>query len=608
MNRRKKIELLAPAKNLKTGIEAIRHGADAVYIGASLYGARSAAGNSLEDIKALCEFAHLYGVRIYVTVNTILKDEELEDVRQLIKSLYVSGVDALIVQDMAIQEMDIPPIPLHASTQMDNRTAEKVKFLEDVGYEQVVLARELSLKQIRTIADATTVPLEVFVHGALCVSYSGQCYLSQATCGRSANRGECAQYCRLPYDLVDAEGIVISKGKHLLSLRDMNRSQYIEDLLEAGVTSFKIEGRLKDVSYVKNVTALYRQKIDEILTRHPEYERASYGKSTLTFVPEAEKSFNRGFTSYFLKERSADITAFNTPKSLGEPIGYVKALKGNSFTLTARKPLVNGDGIVFLNSEGELEGFRVNKVEGNRIFPLKMPASLCPHMYVYRNYNQAFEKIMAKPSADRCLALKAHLWDTPFGFALELEDEMNMRVTVTQVMEKELANRSQEKNIIKQLSKLGNTLFETIEVKIELSKQWFIPSSILADMRRRGIERLLAAKQLAYAKNIKPRTSKKVPYPEQQLTYLGNVSNQQAANFYKAHGVTKIDPAYEIKAPSQVPLMFAKHCLRYSMGWCPVHQHLKSPYKEPFYLKRKGLTLRLEFDCKNCQMLVIQEK
>ncbi|MCK9342786.1 MAG: U32 family peptidase [Massilibacteroides sp.] len=608
MNKRKKIELLAPAKNLKTGIEAIRHGADAVYIGASLYGARSAAGNSLDDIKALCDFAHLYGVRIYVTVNTILKDEELEDVRQLIISLYASGVDALIVQDMAIQEMDIPPIPLHASTQMDNRTAEKVKFLEDVGYEQVVLARELSLKQISAIAEATTVPLEVFVHGALCVSYSGQCYLSQATCGRSANRGECAQYCRLPYDLVDAEGTIISKGKHLLSLRDMNRSQYIEDLVEAGVTSFKIEGRLKDVSYVKNVTALYRQKIDEILTRHPEYERASYGKSTLTFVPEAEKSFNRGFTSYFLKERSVDITAFNTPKSLGEPIGYVKALKGNSFTLTARKPLVNGDGIVFLNSEGELEGFRVNKVEGNRIFPLKMPASLSPHLYVYRNYNQAFEKIMAKPSADRCLALKVHLWDTPFGFALEFEDEMNMRVTVTQVMEKELANRSQEKNIIKQLSKLGNTLFETIEVKIELSKQWFIPSSILADMRRRGIERLLAAKKLAYSKNIKPRKPKKVTYPVQELTYLGNVSNQQAADFYKAHGVTQIDSAYEIKAPSHVPLMFTKHCLRYSMGWCPVHQHLKSPYKEPFYLKRKGLTLRLEFDCKNCQMLVIQEK
>jgi collagenase-like PrtC family protease len=334
-NAKRKIELLSPARDLECATEAILHGADAVYIGAPKFGARSAAGNSVDDIRTLCERAHLYDARVYVTLNTILKDEELKEAEQLIRQLYEAGTDALIIQDMGITRLDIPPIPLHASTQTDNRTPEKVRFLQDCGFTQVVLARELSLEQIRKISEATTVPLEVFVHGALCVSFSGQCYLSAATTGRSANRGECAQCCRLPYTMVDSEGTVIAKDRHLLSLKDMNRTDYLEALMDAGVSSFKIEGRLKDVSYVKNVTAWYREKIDEILARRPEYVRSSAGKSTVSFEPSVEKSFNRGFTSYFMERRTSDITAFDTPKSLGEFVGTVKDVKRNCFTMNA---------------------------------------------------------------------------------------------------------------------------------------------------------------------------------------------------------------------------------------------------------------------------------
>ena len=427
----RRIELLAPAKDLTCGIEAINHGADAVYIGAPKFGARAAAGNSLDDIRALCDYAHLYNARIYVALNTLLREDELPEAEQLIRQLYQAGVDALIVQDMGITRLNLPPIPLHASTQTDNRTPEKVKFLEAVGFTQVVLARELSLNEIRQISEQTTVPLEVFVHGALCVSYSGQCYLSAALSGRSANRGECAQYCRLPYSMVDANGTEIVHDKHLLSLKDMNRSDQLEALLDAGVSSLKIEGRLKDVTYVKNITAYYRKKLDVILARRPEYCRASAGTSKYTFEPVAEKSFNRGFTPFFLRERSKDITAFNTPKSLGEPVGTVKELKGNSFTVAGLKQLNNGDGLVFFNGRDELEGFRVNRVEANRVFPLDMPA-IKPKTPLYRNFDQVFEKQLAKPSAERKLSVKIEFLDNSFGFTLVMEDETGARVMLTE--------------------------------------------------------------------------------------------------------------------------------------------------------------------------------
>lgn len=601
----RRIELLAPAKDLVCGIEAINHGADAVYIGAPKFGARAAAGNSLDDIRALCDYAHLYNVRIYVALNTILREDELSEAEQLIRQLYQTGADALIVQDMGITRLNLPPIPLHASTQTDNRTPEKVKFLEAVGFTQVVLARELSLNEIRQISEQTTVPLEVFVHGALCVSYSGQCYLSAALSGRSANRGECAQYCRLPYSMVDANGTEIVHDKHLLSLKDMNRSEQLEALLDAGVSSLKIEGRLKDVTYVKNITAYYRKKLDTILSRRPEYSRASAGKSTYDFEPVAEKSFNRGFTPFFLHERTNDITAFNTPKSLGELVGTVKELKGNSFTVAGVKQLNNGDGLVFFNSRGELEGFRVNRVEANRVFPLDMP-DIKPKTPLYRNFDQVFEKQLAKPSAERKLSVKIEFLDNSFGFTLVMEDETGARVMLTEPFTKELARRDQTDNIRTQLSKLGNTLFEALEIVVQMSENWFVPSSLLADMRRKAVEKLQADRAIRYQRELarKVEPTKEIPFPERQLTYLGNVSNSRATAFYKAHGVESVAEAFELKPEKDVPLMFTKHCLRYSMGWCPTYQKQKSPYKEPYYLLYKDTRLRLQFDCKRCQMLV----
>ena len=607
----RKIELLAPAKDLTCGLEAIRHGADAVYIGAPKFGARAAAANSGEDIRTLCDYAHLYGARVYVALNTILTDDELAEAERMIWELWRAGADALIVQDMGITQLDLPPIPLHASTQTDNRTVEKVRFFEQAGFTQVVLARELTLDEIREIAAATTVPLEVFVHGALCVSYSGQCYLSEALSGRSANRGACAQYCRLPYTLVDADGTKIAGPKHLLSLKDMNRSDRLEALLDAGVSSLKIEGRLKDVTYVKNVTAYYRRCLDAILSRRPEYVRSSFGRSVYTFEPNPEKSFNRGFTPFFLDGRRADITAFDTPKSLGEPVGRVKALKGKSaFTVSGTKALHNGDGLAFFNRQGELEGLRVNRVEAGCVYPLRMPP-LAVGMPIYRNYDQEFEKLLAKPSAERKMAVRMTFAENPFGFTLTLEDESGARVMLAEPFGKEPAQRPQEENIRKQLAKLGNTPFEASEVRVELSGNWFVPSSCLAEMRRKGVARLEDAHRIRYASpkagQVKAEEPGDNPFPEQRLTYLGNVSNRKAQAFYRQHGVRQIDAAFELSPRRDVPLMFTKHCLRYSMGWCPLLQRKQSPYREPYYLLYKETRLRLHFDCRHCQMQIFRD-
>lgn len=608
MGKVRKIELLSPAKDLNCGIEAVNHGADAVYIGAPKFGARAAAGNSLEDIRTLCDYAHQFGVRVYVALNTILKEDELEEAQRLVWSLYEAGADALIVQDMALMQMDLPPVPLHASTQTDNRTVEKVHFLEQAGFTQVVLARELSFDEIRRIASETDVALEVFVHGALCVSFSGQCYLSAALSGRSANRGECAQYCRLPYTMVDADGKIIADNKHLLSLKDMNRADELEALMDAGVSSFKIEGRLKDVSYVKNVTAYYRKKLDEILKRRPEYVRVSSGVSRYTFTPQVEKSFNRGFTSFYLHGRTPDVTAFDTPKSLGEFVGTVKEIRGNSFTVAGLTPLNNGDGLVFFNARGELDGFRVNRVVDNRVYPQEMPR-LSPKMKLYRNYDQQFEKLLSKPSAVRKIGVSMTFTDNPGGFSLEMEDGSGARITVARLFAKELAEKEQTDNIRVQLAKLGNTLFEAEKIEVNLTDNWFVPSSLLADMRREAVNLLLSDRRIRYPRELsrKPDSVAKPLFPQQQLTYLGNVANTRACSFYQEHGVKTIDPAFELKAPDHVPLMFSKHCLRYSMGWCPTYQKKKSPFREPYYLLYKEVRLRLMFDCKHCQMLVLKE-
>lgn len=605
MIKQRPIELLAPAKNLECGIEAINHGADAVYIGAPRFGARAAAGNSIDDIKALVDYAHIYNARIYVTVNTILHDEELPETEKMIWKLYRAGVDALIIQDMGITRLNLPPIALHASTQMDNRTPEKVKFLSDIGFRQVVLARELSLEEIKKIHDiCPDTLLEVFIHGALCVSYSGQCYVSQACYGRSANRGECAQFCRLAFDLVDSNGKTIEQNKHLLSLKDMNQSDNLEALLDAGATSLKIEGRLKDVSYVKNVTAYYRQKLDSIFKYRKEYVRASAGTVKTTFTPQLDKSFSRGFTDYFLRGRNPGIFSFSTPKSLGEEVGTVKEIRGNYFTVAGVKSFSNGDGLCYIDDNGRLQGFRVNRVENNKLFPQEMPR-LKPKTRLYRNFDQEFDKLMQKKSAERKIAVDICLKENNFGFTLNINDENENSVSLTLQREKEPARTPQTDNLRNQLGKLGNTPFEARDIRIDLSDNWFIPASELSELRRNAVERLLELRKINYRQEIFRLKEGKSKFPVSTLTYLGNVMNNSAAEFYKNHGVLKVMPAFEKEQPKDAVLMFCKHCIRYSMGWCPVHHKVRSPFREPYYLvSSDGRRFRLEFDCKQCQMKV----
>ena len=620
MMKQRKIELLAPAKNLECGIEAVNHGADAVYIGAPKFGARAAAVNSLEDIAALVAYAHLYNVRIYVTVNTILKEEELAETEKMIWELYRIGVDALIVQDMGITRLNLPPIPLHGSTQMDNRTPEKVRFLADAGFRQVVLARELSLQEIRRIHEACPeTPLEVFVHGALCVSYSGQCYVSQACFGRSANRGECAQFCRLPFSLVDADGKTIVRDKHLLSLKDLNQSEVLEDLLDAGASSLKIEGRLKDVSYVKNVTAAYRSKLDAIFARRKEYVRASSGTCRFDFTPRLDKSFSRGFTHYFLQGRDREISSFDTPKSLGEEMGTMKEQRGNYLTVAGVKPFHNGDGVCFLDEQGRLQGFRINRVDGNKLYPAGDVPRIEPRTRLFRNFDQEFERILARKSVERKIGVGWELTDTPSGFALTAADEDGNRITLSFLYPKELARTPQSENLRTQLGKLGNTPFEVMPlggtdspsattapaIAINLSQNWFIPASVIADWRRQAIDKLTAARRITYRRELHVWKPTRHSFPATSLTYLGNVMNTAARSFYQAHGVASVEPAYEKQAVPEAVLMFCKHCLRYSMGWCPTYQKGHSPYREPYYLVgTDGKRFRLTFDCKNCQMKV----
>ena len=603
------IELLAPAKNLECGIEAIRHGADAVYIGAPKYGARAAAGNSLDDLRQLASFAHQYGARVYVTLNTIIYDDELAEVEALVWDLYRIGIDALIVQDMALLTMNLPPIALHASTQTDNRTPEKVQFLHAAGFSQVVLARELSLEDIAAIHRACSVPLEAFVHGALCVSYSGQCYASQACFGRSANRGECAQFCRLPFTMVDADGRVIERDRHLLSLKDMNRSAHLEAMMDAGICSFKIEGRLKDVTYVKNVTAYYRQAIDKILARRPEYKRASQGVSTYTFTPQLDKSFNRGFTDYYITGKRSDVTSFATPKSVGEPIGHIKEVGRGYITVSSPKSLHNGDGLCYIDESGLLQGFRVNKVEGTRLYLKEMPRTLRPRTPLFRNYDQEFERLLSRPSAERRIPVSMRLYEVPFGFALTLTDDCKHQATVTLTCEKELARTEQRAGIEAQLSKLGGTILVAGHVDIDFTDNWFIPSSMVADMRRRAVEAYEHMSKSTWSNsqfaNHKSKTTPTVSSPVGPLTYLANIANRRAQEFYQARSTEKVAPAFELSAPKGATLMFCRHCLRYAMGWCPRQGGAKSPFREPYTLvSADGRRFALSFDCKQCIMTV----
>lgn len=601
----RKIELLAPAKNLACGKAAITHGADAVYIGAPRFGARAAAPNSLEDIEALVEFAHLYFAKVYVTMNTILTDQELPEAERMVWELYRVGVDALIVQDMAFAELNLPPIPLHASTQMDNRTPEKVKFLADAGFDQVVLARELSLKEIASVHAATSVPLEVFVHGALCVSYSGQCYVSEACYGRSANRGACAQFCRLRFHMEDADGKRMSDEKHLLSLKDLNQSASLEELLDAGATSLKIEGRLKDENYVKNVTAFYRQRLNAIFKRRPEYEAASSGSCNLDFEPALEKSFNRGFTSYFLKGRQPHIASPMSPKSVGEFVGTVKELRGYYFTVAGVASFANGDGLCYYDEQGRLQGFRVNRVENNKLFPQEMP-SIKPKMRLFRNFDAAFEKLLAHDDTKRSMGLKIELSENAFGFTLRLEDEDGIVVARSYEMEKQEARRPQREQLERQLSKLGNTPFDAMGVTIAFDQEWFIPTGLLNAWRRECVEALLRARKIGFPRLFRKMEKSAHPFETHKLTYLGNVMNAKAMDFYHRHGVNEVAPAFEKVKPEESVVMFCKHCLRYEMGICPTYQQRSDEFHTPYFLVgNDGKRFRLEFDCKHCLMKVV---
>ena len=596
----RKLELLAPAKNLECGIAAVDHGADAVYIGAHSHGARVSAGNSIDDIRTLCNYAHQFGVKVYVTVNTIVYDNELTDTEQMIHELYHAGVDAILVQDMGILRMNLPPIALHASTQTDNRTAEKVRFLQDVGFERVVLARELSVDEIADIhRQVPDMPLEVFVHGALCVSYSGLCYASQHCFGRSANRGACAQFCRMKFDLVDADGRELEHQRHLLSLKDMNLSNHLEELIEAGATSFKIEGRLKDASYVKNVTATYSQQLDDIIRRHPDtYCRASSGRVTYNFTPDLRKTFNRGYTTYFLHGRQPDIFSPDTPKAMGEYVGKVKELRRNSFNVSTTASFANGDGLCFIDDQHELVGFRVNRAEGNRLFPHQMPAGLRPGIALYRNNDQEFERRLSRASAERKIPLTMYLEATASGFRLSANGQ-----SATIDCEHQQAEKPQHDNIVRQLSKLGGTPYECSGVELPEDFNYFIPSSRLSDLRRSLMTSLGLVTDEPGARC--PRATSSLPSsygPRYDAPYLYNIANRLACQFY---GIAQ-PSAYELQG-GEGPIMQCRHCLRYALGYCVKHGGRRPQWREPLSLRlADGRCFRLEFDCKRCQMNVYE--
>jgi Collagenase and related proteases len=540
-----------------------------------------------------------------VALNTVLTDDQMPQAETLIHELYNVGADALIVQDMGLLKLHLPPIELHASTQTDNRTTEKVRFLEQTGFSQVVLARELSLNQIKEIASQTQVPLEVFVHGALCVSYSGQCYISEALSGRSANRGMCAQYCRLPYNLLDADGKELVHAKHLLSMKDLNQSDYLEQLIDAGATSLKIEGRLKDADYVKNLTAYYRKKLDAIFARRPDLQAKSSGHCRYTFEPNPEKSFCRGFTHYFLHGRTDEaVSCPDSPKSIGEYVGTVKEIRKNSFTVAGTTVLHNGDGLCFRNAQGEMVGFRVNRVEENLVFPSEWPA-VSPKMKLYRNFDIEFNRILSKESAVRKIDVDMELQETLEGFALQMVDEDGYRVSRSIPSSKELARGEQKENQVRQLSKLGNSLFLPRRVTIAFESPFFIPSSVLSELRRDAVEALLQLRKNSYRRTEVGIVPTFHAFPTHTLSYLGNVTNTKARSFYAEHGVQAIAPGFELKHIDGVALMYTKYCIKYAMGWCVRHQQPKTTPKEPLFLEYRGKKLQLKFDCRLCEMQVM---
>ena len=623
------LELLAPARTADIGIEAIAHGADAVYIGGPGFGARSNADNSVSDIARLVQVAHRFHSRIFVTLNTILRDDELEAARQLAWQFYDAGVDALIIQDMGLLELDLPPIQLHASTQTDIRTPEKARFLQDAGLSQLVLARELTLPQIEAIRgaiDTERTILEFFVHGALCVAYSGQCFISHAHTGRSANRGDCSQACRLPYEVKDSQGRIVAHEKHVLSMKDNNQSDNLRALIDAGLRSFKIEGRYKDMAYVKNITAHYRRLLDEILQDRPELARASDGQSRFAFTPDPLQNFNREFTDYFVQGRKEDIGAFDTPKNPGQPIGWVTRVHKDHLDIQNDDPalvLHNGDGLCYHDLQKELRGLQINRVQALetpghwRLWPkdaLPTLPDLRKDVRIHRNRDMSWVRALERPSAERRMGIWLHLSECTEGLSLTLTDEKGHSATETLSIAWQ-APREPERaeDILREsLSKLGDTNFEALSVQLSLPRPWFVPPSQLNALRRRAVaalesERERGLDRLPRALPVAPPT----PYPEEHLTYLANVFNQKARDFYARHGVKVIEAAYEShEETGEVSLMITKHCVRFSLSLCPKQAKGVTGVQgtvraEPLQLINGKEKLTLRFDCKPCEMHVM---
>ena len=602
------IELLSPAKDLEVGKAAINHGAGAVYIGGPDFGAREKVSNSIEDIEKLCRHAALYDAKVYVTLNTLLRDNELERARKIVYDCWNVGVDAMIVQDMSLLMMDLPPIPLHASTQCNNLSLEKVQFLEKVGFSQVVLGRELSLEQIKEIRANTSVPLEFFVHGSLCVCQSGQCYLSHYLGNRSANRGACAQPCRLPWNLLDENGKTLIENRHLLSLKDLNNSAHLEQLIDAGITSFKIEGRLKEADYVKNVTAFYRKKLDEIISRRTDLQQASNGHCSFGFEVNPEKSFSRGFTDYFIEGRKEGIDSPFTPKSMGEYVGEVTWCNSVRMELRTDKVLHNGDGFCFLDENGELKGLRADVVNGKTISSNR-PHGATRGTKIYRNLDIEWQKQVDASNGNRKIDIQLSLEENEKGYefiaSVDGCRDVPWRVSTTTECEKIIANNPEKatENIRKKALQWGDTIFNPVDLKLDFAQPYLIPASVIGEMKRNLVEKLMDY-LVENHKNNRPYCDilqNDAAYPETELSYLGNVTNALAAEFYRQHGVTEIEDGLEKSYSKQsgIKVMTTKHCIRYANGMCSKETGKKAT---PLILSNEKGTFRLEFDCRNCQM------
>jgi putative protease len=601
-----KLELLAPAKNLESGIAAINCGADAVYIGANTFGARISAGNSFSDIELLSNYAHKFNAKVYSTVNTIFTDSQTEDIRKTLINLYNSGVDAYIIQDLGILDLDIPQLPIFASTQMDNYKIERMKFFESLGIQRNILARELSLNQIREIHKVIKTELECFVYGALCVSYSGRCYMSFAVKGRSANRGECAQLCRLKYDLCDNKQKYIYKNKYLLSLKDLDLSAYLYDLINAGISSFKIEGRLKDINYVKNVTGFFRRKIDEILDGRQDFQKSSNGNIYLGFEPNLDKTFSRGKTAYFLNGRNKDISSINTPKSIGEEIGKVIKIQKNSIIIkfnNIEKKINNGDGLCYFDSSNELQGFLVNSSQGNEVFPNQMP-DIKENTIIYRNQDQQFENILKSAKTERKLTVDLYINFSNTSLNICADNYFEKEY----FLEKSPSNNQEQliTNIQKQFSKTGKTIFQVTNIQIDtFENPSYVSISKLNEIRRDFLEEYEKFLLKNYSRKIIERPLHIDKYFQKEINYQVNVANSLSRELYQLSGVKNIEPAFELQNDFEGKIvMTAKHCLKYEAGICPIYQKSDNNITEPLWLVGGGHRYKLEFDCKNCEMKI----